>query len=97
MRRRTSTGDLERLAKAAYDECVELVEWMELRPAALGFPYKPLPPMSDPGTGPGWSRRHQAKHDLVHWRRERERLLTKLGTMRVTGELVMEPPARWTV
>lgn len=69
MRRRRSTEDWERLAKAAYDECVELQGMIfDAQHPTNGAP-RMLPPLSDPGTGPGFTRRSQAKNDLEHWRR----------------------------
>lgn len=73
-KRHRSTHDIELLAKAVEDQCRELQA--ELHPPVAGEPPgKPAPPMPDPGTGPGFNRRTQAKHDLAFWRIHREWLL----------------------
>lgn len=95
MRRRRSTEDIELLIRAIRNECAELLDDLVrlqtfnvtvtvpgTNPPAittLRVPPPPPMPMSDPGTGPGFTRRGQAKHDLAHWRREHDRLMNRLA------------------
>lgn len=70
MRRRVATADLELLAKAAFEECIELQRMiLDALPEPRNGAPQMRPPLPDPGTGAGFTRRAQVKIDLEHWRR----------------------------
>lgn len=45
--------------------------------------------MPDPGTGPGFTRRTQAKHDYAFWMEQRDNLLNRLGELIAEGRVTL--------
>jgi hypothetical protein len=84
---RMATVDIEHLAKAARKECTYLAELCS-PPPGDGVP-RMNECLGDPGTGPDFTRRSQAKHDLKFYRRQRDRLLDRLGALIAEGKVTV--------
>jgi hypothetical protein len=83
MKRRVPTDDIERLARAAEADYVEVSHLLHPPTGRL------MPPLPDPGTGPGFTRRTQAKNDLAFWRRLANRERDRLGDAIANGTVIV--------